>query len=173
MTSFEAKRHIEIYEGYQGINLTDFSIGTAKDLNSDNIVNAFIRSDQFTYDSLPDRVKSETNEKYLRRGFNFEKIAISDFRKLRKDGTLNFLIDFKNESDWGQDREEFEKLFEKYLEIHKQFGDIDFYIISKDWFYKDDEKVVDPEYWCYIYYFIIISVDRDLDLLTLTEWTYD
>ena len=173
MTTFETKRHIEIHESYQGINLTEFAIGVDDQIDNDQIVDTFVHSKQFSFDSLRNCVKSEPDKGYLRRAFDFDKVKISDFRKTDKDGASRFLFDFLNEPDWGDDRSEFTKLLDRYFEIHKQSVDSDFYVISKDWFDIDDEKAIEPESWCYTYYFLIISVDRNSNLLTLTEWTYD
>ena len=173
MTTFKIIRHIENDESYQGINLTEFAFVVDEKMDNDEIVDTFIRTNNFSYDSLRDRVKKEPDKGFLRRAFNIDKIKNSDFRKFNKDETANFLYDFLNEPDWGDYRNDFILLLNKYLEIHKQFGDNDFYVISKDWFGKGDEKVIEPESWCYTYYFLIISVDRNQNLLTLTEWTYD
>ena len=109
----------------------------------------------------------------MRRTFNFDNVKISDFNKYDKNETVKFLIDFLNESDWGEDRIEFSNLLDKYFEIHEQLISNEFYIISKDWFDKSDKRLIEPENWCYTYYFLIISIDRHSNLLTLSEWTYD
>jgi hypothetical protein len=57
MTVFETKRHIEIDENYQGINLTEFSIIADNRTDNDQIVEAFIRSNSFTLDSLREVIK--------------------------------------------------------------------------------------------------------------------
>ncbi len=173
MTTITTNRHIEINEGYQGINLTEFAIGVDELISNDQIVDSFIRSKQFSFDSLRDCVKAEPDKGYLRQAFDVGKIEITDFKKTDKEGVLKFLFDFINEPDWGDDRNEFAKLLDRYFEIHNEFGDNEFYILSKDWFDKEDERVVEPESWVYTYYFLIISVDRKSNLLTLTEWTYD
>jgi len=173
MIIFEINRHIEINENFQGINLTEFSFNIDNNIDNDQIVDIFIKSNAFTYDSLRDCIKNEPDKGYLRRTFNFDKAKITDFKKYVKKEAGKFLIDFLNEPDWGEDRIEFSNLLDKYLEIHEQLMSNDFYIISKDWFENNDERVIEPESWCYIYYFLIISVDRNSNLLTLTEWTYD
>jgi hypothetical protein len=174
MTTFETKRHIEIDENYQGINLTEFSIIADNDTVNEQILESFIRSTSFTVDSLREVIKNNTeNKPYLKRAFDIDRINVTDFKKKSKDETVSFLYDFINQPDWGDDRNEFAKLLDRYFEIHKQFGDNDFYIISKDWFDKGDERVIEQESWAYSFYFLIISVDRSLNLLTLTEWTYD
>ncbi len=174
MTTFETIRHIEINENYQGINLTEFSILTDNYIDNNQIIQTFIRSTNFSFDSLRDVIKyNSENKPYLIRAFDIDRINISDFKKKSKEETSTFLYDFINQSDWGDDRNEFAKLLDKYFEIHDRLGDNDFYIISKDWFDKGDERVFELESLIYSYYFLIISVDRSLNLLTLTEWTYD
>jgi hypothetical protein len=156
MTTIDTKRHIEINEGYQGINLTEFAIGVDELISNDQIVDTFIRSKQFSFDSLRDCVKTELDRDYLRQAFDVDKIKITDFRKTDKQGVSKFLFDFINEPYWGDDRNEFAKLHDRYFEIHNEFGDNEFYILSKDWFNKDDERVIEPESWVYTYYFLII-----------------
>lgn len=173
MATIDTKRHIEIDEGYQGINLTEFAIGVDELISNDQIVDNFIRSKQLSFDSLRECVKAEPDKGSLRQAFDVDKIKITDFRKTDKQGVEKFLYDFINEPNWGDDRNEFAKLLDRYIEIHNEFGYNEFYILSKDWFSKEDEKVIEPESWVYIYYFLIISVDRKSNLLTLTEWTYD
>lgn len=174
MINFEFKRYLEIDEEFQGINLTEFAIVLEAEIINDEIVDRFIRSKSFSYDSLRDCVKKEPGLGFLRQAFNIEKISISDFRKLNKEKTRQFLLDCSNEPGWGDDKDEFKTLLNRYLEIHQQFGDDNiFYALSKEWFSPDDKKLLIPESWCYTYYFIIISIDRNHDLLTIMEWTYD
>tara|TARA_R110000868_G_scaffold124353_3_gene328786 strand:- start:1085 stop:1606 length:522 start_codon:yes stop_codon:yes gene_type:complete len=173
MTTMDTKRHIEINEGYQGLNLTEFAFGVDELISNDQIVDTFIRSKYFSFDSLRDCVKAEPDKGYLRQAFDIDKIKITDFKKTNKQGVSKFLFDFINKPDWSDDRNEFAILLDRYFEIHNEFGNNEFYILSKDWFDKEDERVFEPESWVYIYYFLIISVDRKSDLLTLTEWTYD
>jgi hypothetical protein len=174
MTTFEIKKHIEVDEGYQGFNLTEFLFTANNNDPTDQIVDTFIRSTHFSFDSLSNIIKNDTEEKgYLRQAFVIDEINIGDFRKLDKAGTKKFLIDFLNEPDWGEDRNEFAKLLDNYLEIHDQLTDADFYVINKDWFDKDSKKVLEPENWVYTFYFLIIYIDKNLQTLILTEWTYD
>ena len=153
--------------------MTEFSFTVTDEPNNDLLVDNFMRSKQFSYGSLRDCVKKEPEKGYLRRAFNIDRIKVTDFKKTDKEGTSKFLFNFVNEPNWGDDRNEFVKLLDRYFEIHSEFGNNDFYILSKDWFDKDDERLIEPESWCYMYYFLIISVDRKSNLLTLTEWTYD
>lgn len=171
--TFETKQHIEIDENYQGINLTEFTFVVDEKMDNGQIVDAFIRTKYFSIDSLRDCIKEEPKKGYLRRVFNIERVRITDFRKTDKEGISKFLLDFLNEPDWGEDRNEFAKLLDRYFKVHNELGNSEFYLLSKDWFNKDDEKLIKPESWIYSYYFLIISIERNLSLLTLTEWTYD
>jgi len=173
MTTFENEKYIEIDENYQEINLTEFAFVTDEQTENEQIVDTFIRTKKFFYDSLRDCIKNEPDKGFLRRAFDIDKIKISDFKKTDKEGISKFLTDFLNEPDWGDDRDDFAKLLDRYFEIYKEFANNEFYILSKDWFDKDDERLIEPESWCYTYYFLIISVDRNSKTLTLTEWTYD
>jgi len=171
MIIFETKRHIEIDETFQGINLTEFHFKAEPNIDNDQIVNTFIGSSAFTYDSLLDSVKRQ-KEPCWYRAFNFDKIRITDFKKYSNEETTKFLIDLLNEPDWADDRIEFSNLLDKYFEIHAQLTSNDFYVISKDWFDVNDERLIELS-WVYAYYFLIISIDRKSNLLTFTEWIYD
>ncbi|HLP94889.1 MAG TPA: hypothetical protein VK168_12680 [Saprospiraceae bacterium] len=153
--------------------MTEFAIGVDERIDNDQIVDIFIHSKQFSFDSLRDCVKTEPHKGYLRQVFNVDKIKITDFKKTDKQGTSKFLLDLSNEPDWCDDRSDFAKLLDRYFEMHNQLDANDFYILSKDWFVKEDERVIEPENWVYTYYFLIISVDKKSNSLTLTEWTYD
>lgn len=157
MINFEIKGHSEIDISYQGINLTEFSIKAGKQISNDQILDTFIRTKHFTFDSLRDCQKSETEKQYLKQAFKIDHIKITDFKKCYKEQVLKFLQDFINEPDCGEDINEFAKLHDKYFEIHKQFStDNDFFIISKDWFDNNEDKLIESESWIYTYYFFII-----------------
>lgn len=176
MTTFDIKRHIEINESYQGINLTEFYFESDKDIDNDTLVDIFIRSTHFSVDCLADVVKNNPeNKPYLRQAFDIDKITIADFKIYNKEGVAEYLLDILNDIDyWGDnDREDFKKFLDNYFVIYNKFNDIQFYIISIDWFGEKDQKIVEPESWIYGYYYLIISVDRNTNLFTLSEWAYD
>lgn len=153
--------------------MTEFAIGVDEVITNDQIVDTFIRSEHFSFDSLGDYVKAEPDKGYLRQAFNVYKIEVTDFKKTDKQGVSKFLFGFINQPDWGDDINEFAKLLDRYFEIYNELGDNEFYILSMDWFDKEDDRVIEPENWVYTYYFLIISVDRKSNLLILTEWSYD
>jgi hypothetical protein len=174
MITFEINRHIEKNENYQGFNLTEFTFIADDKIVNDQIIDTFLHSRHFTFDSLRNVEKHNAeNKSYLRQAFDIDRIKISDFRKLDKSETAKFLFDVLNQLDWGDDKTEFAKLSDKYFEIHSQLKDRDFYVINKDWFDKDDKRVLEPENWIYSYYFLILYIDSNSKTLILTEWTYD
>jgi len=173
LMNFRKKRHIEFDSNFQGLNLTEFSFEIEDDTNNNQIVDSFLRSEYYTYDCLRDCIKKEPNKGYLRSALNINNIEISDFRKYDKEKTIKFLVDYLNEPDWEEDKQDFIKLIDYFIEIINQSGNVDFYIISKDWFEHSDEKLIKFEYSVYIYYFLIILINKNSNSLTLTEWTYD
>jgi len=173
MTISDPIKHIEIWEGYQVVNLTQFALEVDDSTVSDQIVADFILSKQFSFDCLLDCVKAEPNKTYLRQAFYIDKIQVTDFKKTDKQGVSEFLSDFLNEPDWGDDRNDFVKLRDRYFEVYSEWENKEFYILSTNWFDKEDKRVVDPESWIYTYYFLIISIDRPSNILTFTEWAYD
>lgn len=174
MFTCEVKQHIEVHENFQGFNLTEFSFSDNEGLSCEELVELFIRSTHYKFDCLPDVVKADTHNKpYLRQAFDTNEICISDFKKFDKLGISNYLLDFLNAPDWTDDRKEFEILHGKYLEIHNQLADADFFVISKEWFEQGDKRVLEPENWCYNYYFLILYLNKSTSSLILTEWAYD
>ena len=173
MTGFKIIRHSETFEGYQGCILTEFKFQPDKVLTENQVVEKFLHSDSFKYDSLLDAIKREPNKGYLGRAFDINKITIADFKRIDKKGVHNFLVDFLNDPDWGDDRTDFSNLVDKYSEIHSTLREDTFFIISKNWFDQKDERLLEPQSWCYTYYFLIIYFDKIDNILLLTEWTYD
>ncbi|WP_218620359.1 hypothetical protein [Flavobacterium sp. I3-2] len=166
---FELKNHIEINENYQGISFTEFELNFMAYIFNNKITDTFIRSNEFIYHSLKNCIKEEPDKGYLKRAFDFKKIKSRDFKKRNKEGTSKFLAEFENESDWGDDKNEFAKLVDKYFEIQNKFNEIDFYILSKDWFNKQDKRLIEPESSIYLYYFLILSINRKSNRLMTNE----
>ena len=173
MTAFKMIRHSETFEGYQGCILTEFRFQLDKTLTEEQVVDNFLHSDSFKNDSLLDAIKREPNKGYLGRAFDIDKITIADFKHVDKKGVSNFLVDFLNEPDWDGDRADFSNLLEKYFEIHSTLHDDTFFVISKNWFDQKDERLLEPQSWCYTYYFLVIYFNKIDNILLLTEWTYD
>ena len=57
MTTFHIKKHLEFDEGFQGCNLTEFIVSIEGVLSDDCLVDTFIHSAHFTYESLRDAIK--------------------------------------------------------------------------------------------------------------------
>ena len=173
MITIENKSHIEINEGYQSIKLAEFSINLKHLYSCEEVIELFIQTKKFDFHNFSDSIKSETDKPFLRQAFNFDKIKIEDFKKTDKNGVTKFLVEIINEPDWGDDRNDFVKLLDKYFEILNNYSDYSYYILSMEWFDLVDERVLKTERMLYSYYFLIISVNKKLNSLTLSEWVYD
>ena len=173
MPHFTLTTHLEFTQDYQGFAWTEFALELDGQENTDQIVEAFLHSTAYSYDSLYDCIKAKPNSGYLERAFDFDVAGLVDFKKTDNAGACKFLLEFKDEGFWGNDVNQYEKLLESYFEIHDKNSNAEFYIISKDWFPSGDPKVFEPQAWCYTYYFLIISVDLVSKTLVLSEWNYD
>lgn len=172
MTSFEIKRQIEYIIRFQGLYMSEFKIVNCNQIENNQIISNFIKSKQFRFDSLNDYVNSEPIIRFSKKVFDFERIIINDFYKTDKNGVLKYLVDFLNKPDWGSDKIDFFKVLERYFDIHNNLNDGDFYILSKDMFDWDREKLINPFSGYLIYCFFIFSIDSLSSTLTMTEWTY-
>ena len=173
MPHFTLSTHSEFAQDYQGFAWTEFALELDGQEDADQLVEAFIHSKAYSYDSLYDCIKAKPNSGYLERAFDFDAAGLSDFKKTDNAGACKFLLEFKDEGFWGNDVNQYEKLLESYFEILDKNSKAKFYLISKDWFPSGDPKVFEPQAWCYTYYFLIISVDLVSKTLVLSEWNYD
>lgn len=173
MIIFNLKEHLEVNADFQGFCLSEFNFESNKATNG-QILNEFLNSTSFNFDSLPNVVKENPEEKqYLKPLFKSKKISSSDFNRFEKSGITKFLIDFLNQPDWGEDRIGFSNLLDKYFEIHNNYDESDFYLINKEWFNAEDQKIRQPEFEIYSYYFLIVYINKIKGILAITEWTYD
>lgn len=170
MTAFKIKRHLEIDEDYQGINLTEFELLDEDYFSNEELLNQFIHSTHFTFDSLRDIIKNKSG--FLGQAFNSEVISSNDFKKLTKKQTLEFLDEFENDDSWGVDRKDFTVLKDKFISLIEDVKNSTFYVLIKDWFKKPDDRV-NENGWFYSYYFLIIWIAKEKSTLTISEWTYD
>jgi hypothetical protein len=171
----ELIRQFHITEDSQGILLTEFSLKNNSIQNDKLIIDKFLKSKHYTIDCLPDFVKNDTKHPdfYLRQLFNDKQISITDFKELKKEEIFDFFEQFSNHDDWGEDKGDFKILLEKFNSIINNYESNRFYLISKDWFGEGSDKIRKPENWIYIYYFLIIWIDRINKYLMVCEWNYD
>jgi len=175
MTTFELIRHLEIDEAFQGINLTEFHYSNENPLPNYQLLDSFIHSKHFTSDSLRDVVTNDTgNRSFLRQAFENLAINFNDFKELTKEEVIKLLTDFSLENDWGDtDLGDFMILKDNFIDLTKDVEAETFYLINKDWFDKTDNRVRQPEGEIFIYYFLILWIDKQKKTLTITEWTYN
>jgi hypothetical protein len=166
---------IQISENNQGFYLTEFQLDSEVDNSYYSLIDQFIKSDRFTYDCLPEMIKKNKNNPdfYLRQLFDNEKISSFDFQRLDINGLIDFFDNYANHNDGGEDQEDFLKVYADFktkLSVNKS---VDYFLLSKDSFNSDSEKIRNPEGWIYIYYFLVIWVDRQEKKLLICEWNYD
>lgn len=166
---------IQISENNQGFYLTEFQLDSKLDNSDDSIIDEFIKSESFTYDCLPEMIKKDKNNPdfYLRQLFDNEKISTIDFQRFGINELIDFFENYAKHNDWVDDQEDFLKVFTIFktkLSMNKSVG---YFLLSKDSFNSDNEKIRNPEGWIYIYYFLIIWVDRLERKLFFCEWNYD
>ena len=171
----ELLKQVQITEEFQGILMTVFSLTDNFERADNLIIDKFLKSNSFAIDCLPEKVRQNNKnpEIYLRQLFDNQKISIEDFRELNEKEICNFFISYSNESDWGKDRKAFKILVEKFKTIICDYPSDKFYLISKDWFDKDNDKMKNPENWMYLYYFLVIWFDKEKRTLIVCEWNYD
>ncbi len=168
-------KQVQITEEFQGILLTVFSIKDNFELADNLVIDKFLKSNFFSFDCLPEKVKQNKKnpEINLRQLFDNQKISVEDFQEINENEIGNFFINYSNENDWGEDKKEFKILAEKLKAILKDYPSDKFYLISKDWFDKDSDKMRNPESWIYLYYFLVIWFDKEKKSIIVCELSYD
>jgi hypothetical protein len=167
-------RQQQIASGFQGLTLTEFSLNDTE-LSDINLIGTFIKSENLTKDCIPEKVKkdSQNQDSYLRPVFNDKKIFITDFKSFNKLDLQDFFNDFLAQSSWAKDKSDFIIIFNRFKIILDSTSFESVYLISKDWFDEESEKLREPESWIYIYYFLIIWIDTAKKNLLVCEWSYD
>lgn len=172
MITFTKKIQEDFYSDYQGCIITKFSFVSDTEISNDLLLETFILSESFTFDSLSKVKRDNPNQGYLRQAFDNDLIKINDFRHLDKKGIISYLNEYLSEWEYD-DRQYFEEILENYFKVLSNVSTDYFYLISKDWFEKGDPKVREAERWGYVYYFLIIWIDKVDNTLTISEWFYD
>lgn len=173
MINFQLQNQQCIDHNYQGICLTNFLVITTEDVSEEQLLEQFIHSTTFSYYSLREVIKQNPEQPYLRQAFDPSLLSIHDFTRGSKAQVVKFLLDFENEK-WGDDdKDDFIFIKNLFLIILDSVTADCFFIINKDWFAKGDAKVLEPYDWVYVYYFLIIWIEKGNRFLTISEWTYD
>jgi hypothetical protein len=178
----ESQEYID--SNYQGITVNEFSYFENL-INEENTVIEFINSDYFKIDCKRDYIKEkslEVQSQYLKPSFNLDKLSISDFRKVNLVEFYDFFDRYANE-DWEEDGEDFKIIWTELRgRIDKSYNGYNFYLISKDWFEKAEDRLNPenpdfrlrtPEFWIYGYYFLCIAINNKENRLIEIDLFYD
>jgi hypothetical protein len=173
MMTLTPKRQTELHAGtYQCVRLTECTIDADETASSDDLVDAWLHSKENPFDELQDAATPTAHKMDLRQVFDLDQVQVSDFKKTDKQGVVRFLIDFINDPEWGEDRDDFAKLLDRYFNEHHSLKGNECYILSKDWFEENDGRLIEPN-WIFTYYIVILYLDRKSRTLLVTEWIYD
>ncbi|MGV3588355.1 MAG: hypothetical protein ACO1OF_15230 [Adhaeribacter sp.] len=165
---------------YQGATITIFSYEGQIDVID------FIDSEYFRLDCTRDDIKVkplQQQDNYLKSAFNLEKLSIEDFKALTLFGLIAFFDKYGTEK-WGEsDRGDFIVVLNKLKNYLSHLGDsFTFFLISKEWFENQesrrnpenaDNKLKEPEFWIYGYYFIAIGISKAKKELIAIVMFYD
>jgi hypothetical protein len=174
MPAFNLNSQKEIDEGYQGINISEFTYSNDENLSEENLVDLFVHSVSFTEESRRESIKNHSGGiAFLRRAFEIDLVKMDDFKQTDKNGLVKFLNDYAEEDNWEKDKDDFKKIKDRFFGFLENGLSKNFYIISKEWFDQNDKRLREPESWIYTYYFLIVWIDELRKTVTVSEWTYD
>jgi hypothetical protein len=164
----------QISEGEGALGFTISQVEVDPHLN----IEYLISKDFFDIDIRPKSIHESlhTGDKhgYLRGLFKSNSLIFDDFKYINADGIYYYLEGFsESEEEWGDDQPLFKNLLRKFK--NRSESNLDgCYLINKEWFKKESDKVRDLEFTLYDYYFIIIWVDKnDKSKLFVSEWFSD
>jgi hypothetical protein len=163
----------EIRSEYQAIFWYTFS---AEDIigPEESWLIEFVHSESFKESVRPEIVKQakSENHRFLESAFNLSNLEVTDFRALKKEDLIRFFHDYAQLNDWGEDRAGFIDVMDKFDDLIEKESSDKFFLLSKEWFDKDD-RVLSQDSWVYTYYFLIIWIDIDRKIANVCEWIYD
>jgi hypothetical protein len=171
--SLKFLRQDEINEGHQNIFRYLFLTEDVPNIVND-FLDVFLHSEDFKNDCLPFIVKGNLgkNDRFLKHAFSEEVLSITDFKEFSKEKLLHYFDVYSKDSSWGDDRADFVVLLNKFVDLIRTEKSDQFYLISKEWFEKGNEILNDSSEF-YLYYFLIIWLDRDKKVVNVCEWNYD
>lgn len=163
----------EIRANYQAIFWYIFSIENANDTAID-LLNEFLHSEILWECCLPFIVKKNIDHKwrFLPRAFNLRVLNLSNFKALSREQVLDFLDDYSDSPSWREDRDDFLTILNRFSELFQKEATGKFFLISKEWFKKEDE-ILNPNGEPFIYYFILIWFNANKKEVNVCEWAYD
>ena len=123
---------------------------------------------QKSYETSPNK------SKYLKGLFFSDNLIVDDFKKIPSDCIYYYLDGFSDsEEEWGEDMPAFKALLASFYK-KTQDSLSSCYLINKEWFSDENNKVRSREFALYDFYFIIIWIDKnDSQSMFISEWFSD
>lgn len=145
---------------------------------SDSILEYLIKEHFFDIGTRPTHIqkilRTSDSPGYLQGLFNSKKLSIEDFRFVPHQAIYYYLEGFsETQEEWGEDKPLFKELLRVFKENYLDTIDGCF-LINKEWFDENSEKVRDHEFMIYDFYLVIIWKDKkDSSKVYISEWSAD
>ena len=161
------KQKLEIDFSF-GFTINQYSIVGKFDLNELLKINQV-----FDHEIRPSHINKDKSG-YLKGLFKTEMLSVKDFKFINTNGIYYYLEGFSESvEEWGDQRFFFKNLIDKF-KINCANNMCDCYLINKEWFYDNKEKVNEREFALYDFYFIVLWIDKkDSSKLYISEWFAD
>lgn len=141
----------------------------------DDFLEYFLQSKYFINDCLPFFIKKypKPTFRYLKHAFREDQLKANDFRIFNKVELLNYFENYSNDESWGDDRNDYIVLMNNFKKIISKENCDYYFVINKEWFPNNSNKLYSDSADLYSYYFLILWIDVENKFLNVCEWNYD
>jgi len=165
----------QIFEVEKSFGFTINQFDIESPFKIDRLLSTNVLEMEFSPNSIRETSKNgEDPNEFLKGLFYSQKLSEKDFKVIGEIGIIYYLEGFSDsEQEWGEDKPTFKRLLAKF--VNNTVTNLnDCYLINKEWFRENSEKVRRREYDLYDFYFIIIWIDKNDDsILYISEWFSD
>jgi hypothetical protein len=182
MQKIHLKRHVELREEVGMINLTEFSLSETV-TDEDALIESFITSQYYLRDSRTDREKENPHLKFLGSPFALNNIRPEDFKKMYEKQFQEYIYEYRDNGKWHDQEEAIKNLVSRFYNIYPHLNSKLFYVLNTEWFVLPggikhntdnlDPRLVEPQWWIYDFFVLIICLDPIENTLTVSEWFHD
>ena len=159
---FKLNSYKETERGSQEIDVLEFTFSSEnlshENPSEENVVDHLIHSKSFIDTRSGEQAEIQTGDiLFLNHVFEIDLLKVSDFKQTDKNGVIKFLddYDFYTGEEGLKDTEElrdFIDLKNGFNEVLNSVQSSNFFIISKEWFDEEDQRLQQDESWVYPYY---------------------
>jgi len=178
--TFDIITRIEVSTKTLGFSINEYKFNSFS--TDTDLINTFFNKGGFKKEDFHKIIRTNRDKttNFLEPAFNFSKINFSDFQELTKSQVYKFVWDNISPYEYREIEEE-TILFEKVKKFFDSNKNEKYFIISKEFFdqtYDKDlnlasDKLIGYDAICYVYYFLVLWIDADSKILTVTEFLWD